>query len=380
MFKIAVGGSDDPETIDAIDEAIESCEAQLEGATPTGGLVFVAIEYDLAVAGEAVRRKWPGIQIIGGTTDGEIASPDGFAEDSVSLTLFASDDVKFTAVAGGGSNADPAEAGREAGRLAKEACEDNPVLAITVPEGLGTDITQIVGGLKEVLGAEFPIVGGAAGDQLQFAGTFQLCNDTTTSNTVPLLILSGNLKYSVAVSTGWVPMGRRVPVTKAEGTELIEIDNQPAYEFYRDYLQGQSVFFPLAAWLPDEEQFYLSTPQSFDKEAGTVTLLNSIPEGVEVQLAQATREEILSGARDSIKRAVDDFGDQKPDGALLFSCAGRRASLGTRTNEEFKNLKGLIDDDVPVAGFYSYGEIGPMTYGKATRTHNYTLVTVLLGQ
>ena len=67
-----------------------------------------------------------------------------------------------------------------------------------------------------------------------------------------------------------------------------------------------------------------------------------------------------------------------PDPAMIFSCAGRKAVLGTRTEEEYKKLVEHFPD-LRLAGFYTYGEYSPLAEGGATRFHNETFVSLLLG-
>jgi len=43
--------------------------------------------------------------------------------------------------------------------------------------------------------------------------------------------------------------------------------------------------------------------------------------------------------------------------ALFFSCAARKLLLGTRTEEELHVIRGALGEDVPICGFYGYGEI-----------------------
>ncbi|MGI9524265.1 MAG: FIST C-terminal domain-containing protein, partial [Hyphomicrobiaceae bacterium] len=64
----------------------------------------------------------------------------------------------------------------------------------------------------------------------------------------------------------------------------------------------------------------------------------------------------------------------------FFSCSGRKLLLGTQTGEEYKILRSELGLDIPVVGFYGYGEIGPGFEDAAKcQFHNETFVTVLIG-
>jgi hypothetical protein len=100
-----------------------------------------------------------------------------------------------------------------------------------------------------------------------------------------------------------------------------------------------------------------------------------------VRITVADRGNILDGCRASIKKDFAGYPHgKKPDAALFFSCASRRDLLGTRTKEEFGIIGSVIGDEVPVCGFYGYGEIGPRDRSdEASRFHNETFVSLIIG-
>jgi hypothetical protein len=53
--------------------------------------------------------------------------------------------------------------------------------------------------------------------------------------------------------------------------------------------------------------------------------------------------------------------------------------LGTRTGAEIDQVRDKLGEDLPVVGFYAFGEIAPLGTNRDIRFHNETCVTVLLG-
>ena len=100
MFKVIIGHSDDVDAKDAITEIIEECNSKIEDVKPNAGMLFSAIDYDYDVLLDEINKAYPGIELIGATTDGEISSEMGFMEDSVNLILFVSDTIEIKAVVG----------------------------------------------------------------------------------------------------------------------------------------------------------------------------------------------------------------------------------------------------------------------------------------
>jgi len=379
MLKVATGASEESDTVEAVEEALEIALEGMNGVKPKAGLAFVGIDVDINTLVKAFANALPGVELAGCTTDGEVAGPEGFLEDSVVITLFGSDDIDFTVGIGHGATADPRAATATAVADAKSKTEKASAFCVALPEGIGPDISEIVGGLRAALGEDFPIVGGASGDQLRFRGTRQFCNTDVTSDSVVVLIMSGPLVYSCGMSTGYTALGNRHKVTKAAGSTIHEIDGKPAIQLYKDYIQGQSVHFPLAVHSPEREGFLLSSPQAFDEESGAITFVNPIGMDEEVQLATASRDEIVAAARTAVESAFEGFTNDKPDAALFFSCAGRRAALGTRTKEEYESFEAIIGDAFPTAGFYTYGEIGPAGHQGKALQHTNAFLAVLLG-
>ena len=88
MLRAVVGHSNDPETEVAIAEVLEQCLVGLDGINPQAGILLAALDFDHAEMLQLVHQTFPGIQLIGGTTDGEISSVLEFQQDSIVLLLF----------------------------------------------------------------------------------------------------------------------------------------------------------------------------------------------------------------------------------------------------------------------------------------------------
>jgi hypothetical protein len=174
-------------------------------------------------------------------------------------------------------------------------------------------------------------------------------------------------------------------VTKSENNVIFKIDDKPALEFYRDLLGDDAVPTgdrPLAILNEDGQINRLrASIEQYDEETGSVTFFGDIPEGSKVQITIATRSDILQGTKSSVSKAKEKYPEGRdPEAAIFFSCSGRKLLLGTRTEEEYNILKAELGSELPVSGFYGYGEIGPALEGVSTdQFHNETFVTVLLG-
>ena len=120
-----------------------------------------------------------------------------------------------------------------------------------------------------------------------------------------------------------------------------------------------------------------------DKKNGTITLAASIPEGSAVTLTSGSRGDIINGAREAAEQAMQCLRGARPELIVMFSCVGRKLVLGRRTPEEVDVVRKCIGYDVPIIGFYTYGEIGPIDRSveklAEAKFHNETVVLWVLG-
>ena len=382
---MAVGHSAEIDLEDALGEIFSQCDAALGGERPAAALVFAAHATDHQALLDRIAERYPGIAICGSSSTGEVSSLLGFEEDSIVVALFASDVVEFSVGVGPGVRTDPAAAAAAAVRSAMASGEGVPRLCIALPHATRADPQELLRRLRAELGEGVPILGGAAAsddpsdqtiDVYQYAGT------TIYEDAVTMLLFRGDLSFSFGVATGWRPLGPRATVTSSAGRWVEEIDGEPSLAFFERYLGAGDPWIanPLAVFEPHGDRFYLRAPIGNDRERGAVAFTAEIPEGSTVQITVAVTDEIFDGTKEAISTALEGFPQgRQPDAALVFSCAIRKYLLGTQTGNEATIAREMLGPDLPIAGFYCFGEIAPVASWDDTRFHNETIVAVLLG-
>jgi hypothetical protein len=388
MFRMSVGHSDDVDLASAMAVIFAECEDGLAGAPPTAGLVMDAWGNDHQAVVDAVRARYPGIELAGSSSGGEMSSALGFREDSVALVLFASDSIDIVAGLGRDLVADCRAATEQAVAEALAKTRLPPRLCLVVSTIGGVEASVMLGDLRTALGPGVPIVGGGAtprdpriesdgGTSREFAG------DVVTGDGLAILIFAGPVAFSFGVDTGWRCVGPRATITRTSGANVAEIDGRPAIEFYERFVGAgpPAVANPLAVFDgPTSDRFYLRTPVTYDRQHGSIGFFGAVPEGATVQLTMAGLDQIFEGARTSIGDALEGFPNgARPEGALLFSCATRKFLMGTRATREIELAREVLGSALPIGGFYCMGEIAPMAATDETRFHNATMVSVLLG-
>jgi hypothetical protein len=264
---------------------------------------------------------------------------------------------------------------------------------------MGGDGVKILEGLQEHLGTDFEIVGGYLGDDERFESTFQYYNGKVYRDAMPGMLVCGKNGYrtGVGVRSGFESIGNRFYCSASKGNVVEKFDEESALQMYKDLLgeeraqklPGIALEYPFGlidqkVSIGDKEYFQLRCGLAVDHSKGTITLAASIPEGSAITLTTASRSDIIKGAELAAKQALESLEGAKPKAIMMFSCVGRKLILGRRTQEEIEAVQKVLGNDVPLVGFYTYGEIGPIDKLKknlkVTKFHNETVVLWVLGE
>jgi len=382
MFKIAIGHSDEVDEGRAIEEVIRECEAALQGEKPQAGVLFAGIDFDHKRLLEKISEAYPGLLLTGCSSNAELSPKYGVVEDSVLLTLFASDQIEFSVGLGQGLSGDPKKVTQQAVDQAKASLTGEPKLCFSHFDTLTSSGLGVPQGLNLAMGNQVPVLGGAAADQFQIEHTYQFFGDQVLEDSVVVLLLSGDLLFSYGVSSGRQTTGEKYLLGKIEGSRIYEIGGMRAVDFYHKYLgdvDQEITKFPLAIFEGSDENFFLRTPMS-TYEDGSIGFVADIPNGSQARLTQSSRLEILEGAEQAYKKALDAYPGKNPQMIKVTSCAGRKVALGTKVKEEFSILSRASAGKLPIFGFYSFGEMCPLLPGDGSKLHNETIVVCLVGE
>lgn len=258
-------------------------------------------------------------------------------------------------------------------------------------EGLDVNGSALVEGLLAACGSHVAISGGLAGDGPRFADTLVTVGGHAAPRTVAAVGFYGDAIRVVHGSAGgWDEFGPLRRVSHSLGNVLHELDGKPALDLYERYLGSEAealpasaLFYPLKIWDPARpEQAVVRTVLSVDRIARTMTFAGDIPKGWNARLMRGSLDRLMEGAAEAARLARDAIAQSHADAALcLFvSCVGRRLVMGQRAEEEVEAVAGVLGPGVPIAGFYSYGEIAPHSSAGGPCLHNQTVTLTLLAE
>ena len=385
MFQVIVAQSQDPLSAEATREVVEQIRGKLPaGVQPQAGILYCSIDLKHAEILSDLREQFPDMELIGCTTDGELSSEMGFTDDSLLLMVFVSDTVEIRAGIGQGTATNGEIAGKESaesayGRMRRQ--RNRQQFAIILCDPFNAGVSAIDKGIQAVLGETFPVFGGAAAAHSKRRQTFQFFQERVYTDSVVMLLFAGPIAYSGGIQGEHFPLGAKEFVTEAVGNVLYRIGKERAFDYFHRYVGDYDLFmnYCLAVYPEGGDRFYVRSAPRSDPETGTVTLNGNVGEGAMVQIGMADKETLIDSCLCSLQQALKTFPGEAPAVALVFSCAGRKMSMGTQIVREVQTVQSQLPT-IPFAGFYCYGEFGPLQRGDRYLFHGATFVTVLVGE
>lgn len=375
--------SEEIDTVVAAADLLRQAAERLAGQVPVAAFLFASTEYEHQILLDAIADRWPGLPLVGGSTDGEV-STHGFSHDSVLLTLLAGDGLRVRVGLGRDLSKDLDGAVAQA----SSACGERPALCWTV-FAPSTNSTSVVRQLQSRLGDRCPVVGGLTGDHRESSRMVEFCGREVLKDSLPVMYLEGDLKVGCGVGTGWVPIGEPAVVTRSHGHWVHEIAGRPALDVYRDFWGSTPATdslgeYPLAVY-PNgvDGGHHLRAVLDADPAAGSIRVAGEVLAGALVRRTEVLPDGILSGSEESVDNAMAAYPGEEPLLAFVFSCAARKWVLGTKAEQEIAHLNAAFAKAGVrplLAGGYWFGEIGPSRRGAPSEFHNESCVTVLIGR
>jgi hypothetical protein len=363
-------------------DSVEILERQLatlrDGEfAPTLAIVFASVTHDLAEVGRVFREA--GIDVFGASSSGEIVgggAGDVIRERSIVALLVDLDRSAYGIRLVDQDGRTSHDLGVAAGRWARATFDRGPMVVLAA--GLTTDGEQIVRGLQSEMGPDAPIFGGFAGDDWKLIRTFVFTGRKLSSEGILVLAFDGDrVTLDGVASSGWVAVGAEKTVTKAEGNIVHTIDGVPALDVYKDYLgltNDTDLIIPeYPLQIQRDGYSVLRAALMALPETRSLVFAGTVPEGAKVRFSCSPGATITDQALNEIRAFHHRVPDA--DALLLFSCKARHFALGPLAEDEVGPMQRLWN--VPMVGFYTYGEFGKNAAG-ATDFHNETCVLVAL--
>jgi hypothetical protein len=367
-------------------EAAMAAVRSLAGEQPALVVVFTTPRYDLTELLNTIQSVTGPAILIGSTGAGQMVQGQymGFGA-GVSVLALTGGSYRFAAASAAHIRNDLDRAGQEIARVSREAAGPSPYSTVLLlADALAGDLQELVKGIYRVTGPRTPIVGGAASDELQFVRTFVFHENQVIEGGAVALWIASEHPLPVVTRHGWSPIGVPLLVTRAEGTEIMELGGRPAAVAYEaqlglapgeltaDSFWGTSIYHPFGLLQPDGS-CVIRVARS-KTEQGTLRIQGCVPpSGSVVQVMRGTADTLMDIVEEVASTALSAHPD--PAALLTFSCAARMLIFGNRVPEEPRRLQEAAGR-IPTFGCHCCGEFARSV--GVLGTHNATLTALAL--
>lgn len=273
--------------------------------------------------------------------------------------------------------------------LGVKAADEPQFVLLADPFSIRTD--EVIAGLDYAFPKAVKVGGLASGARAR-GGNLLFLQDRTIREGAVGLALSGNLRLDAVVAQGCRPLGRPLKVTKCHKNLLLTLDGRKPMEAIAELYEAaeererrlvRTALFlgvltdPLQAGEPKAGDFLIRNILGRDMHTEGLYINALLHEGMLVQYhvrdGQAASEELIEALRGYsagiLKEGQGDTVPRPPAGALLFSCLGRGKHMYGKSGHDSGVLRDVVGD-VPLAGFFCNGEIGPIA--GQTHLHGFT--------
>jgi small ligand-binding sensory domain FIST len=210
-----------------------------------------------------------------------------------------------------------------------------------------------------------------------------LMGDTAAAEGAVGVALTADFPIATVVSQGCRPVGGRFLITRAEGNVIYELGGRPAFTCLQEMYAGLAPAeqelarrgLHIGVTINEEKtqfdrgDFLVRGLVGADQHEGSLAIGDLVREGQTVQFHIRDRETASEDLSALLEGQVRRFPGVSPEAALLFSCNGRGRRLFGRPHHDVTMLRSHLGD-IPVAGFFAQGEVGPV--GGGNFLHGFT--------
>ena len=317
-----------------------------------------------------------------GSSSLAILTGDGYHRDSASLMVLTADDVWFAPVISDEFDRhDFRPRIEDAYNVAKAALPEQPktvfMLSPFVTDShMQTDFAAI---LSEISGG-LPIFGGVASDYLEMKGYQVMFDGKTYNDRLVLLLMAGNVRPVSTANDNISTVGRMARVDDSEGNLLKKVEGMSFVEYCNslgmninlNLISALSTLYVLRSKYYDEQgRSYCVNRMMQDlvKEEGWARTSAPLPVGTEISLCTVSRADITDSCSSGFNKLLEKMKENEKDGykystVLTFTCMLRHIIMAHESFKEGEIIKKSIPEGINLAGFYTYGEFGPVEFAE----------------
>jgi small ligand-binding sensory domain FIST len=201
------------------------------------------------------------------------------------------------------------------------------------------------------------------------------------------VLLQGAARPRSIVSQGCRPIGKHMIITRGHDNIIEELGGQPPLVRLRQlwqelsprdqklFQQGLHIGRVLNEYQGEFQRgdFLVRNVLGLDRESGALAITDRVRVGQTIQFHVRDAETADEDLRALLQMDVSAH-EQRPRGALLFTCNGRGTHLFDQPHHDARAVRQEAGA-LPLAGFFAQGELGPV--GGQNFIHGFTASVVL---
>jgi hypothetical protein len=340
----------------AVDELAEQIQQPDSGIV----IVFCSSQYDLPALGAALKERFD-CPVIGCTSAGEITAETGYQQGGIVGVSLSSRELtahprlihpldKFGLV----DAENLAQALRNELTLAAEF-DAGHMFGLLLVDGLSMLEEQVIASIYNQLG-NVPIIGGSAGDDLNFQKSHVYWDGKFIDNAAVFTLFETTLPFETFQTQHFEPTETRLVITESDcATRTVkEINGAPAAQEYADAVGLEvkeltpQIFAAYPVMLKIDGEYYVRSIQKANPD-GSLTFYCAIDNGLVLTVAKG--KALLENLHQRLEQVRQDIPDVKL--VLGCDCILRRLELQQKNliGEAMEALEGS-----EFIGFSTYGE------------------------
>lgn len=358
------------------EEAISEVAETLDPSSSDYSILFVSNNYDLKKVESKINEKFSN-NIIACTTAGEVCC-GRYENKSIAGLSFKGEDFLFEKI----TLEDLENLDEELLKSSVETVKENEnklgaaakSFGIVLIDGLSIKEEILCGFIGGIVG-DIPVVGGSAGDGLEFNKTLVFGNKEFKDNSAVILFVTTTIPFEVFKIQHFKESDLKLVITEADPENRIvkEINGEPAAKAYSDLLGidisefSPTVYSRYPLMLKVGDEYFVRSIQKVNEDQ-SLTFYCAIDNGL--VLTVADKKSLVANATDFFQNVAErNVGN--PECTLLFECILRRLEVMEMPNKA--EVFELYEKNKTI-GFHTYGE----QFGNIHI--NQTLVGVVFGK
>ncbi len=337
--------------------------AEISAALGSGPFQHIIVMYSPAhnakLVGELFRKSFPGSEISGCSTSGEIA-PSGMMQGGIVALAFPNDGFRVqTEIISDVDRSGVEHASQLARKLKSRFATGQPmrkrVFALLLVDGLSNAEEMLIAAVHWAMD-DVQLIGGSAGDDLAFRETSLIHKGHIIQHAALLILVESEYPFEVFKSQNFEPTGTKLVVTAADTEKRIvyELNAEPAAQEYASAIGllphdlGPFSFasYPLVVRVGGD--YYCRSIRNVSQD-GSMTFFCAIDEGLVFTVA--TPQDMVQSTLVTLERVEHSLG--RIDTVLGFDCILRRLDA---ENRQIRHQLSDIYRRFNVVGFHTYGE------------------------